>query len=207
MRTLVPVLMPLAVGALLLAAACEQQAGHATSGVSPTPSKPATLAERSKQTAQATSRPVQNGSQRGTSTPKPTPSGPSLSAVYANALQVDAQHLVAANGARQTSCATRDLAACRSALQLIAAATAALQRDVDANPAPSCMQPADTTLRSAIGLFQQGAQLGTQGIDEGSSSKLTQGKSLLDQATTRLYSASDQLGRAACSVPPPNVAP
>lgn len=206
MRTLGLALLLLAAGALAAGTAC-QQSGSPAASVSPTPGKPATLAERSRQSPAATSRPVQNGSPRSASTPRPAPSGPSLSAVYANALQVDAQHLVAANGARQTSCASKDAAACRTALQQVTSAAAALQRDVDANPAPACLKPADTTLRSAIGLFQQGAQLGTQGIDQGSSAKLTQGKTLLDQATTQLYSASDQLGRAACSVPPPNVAP
>src|SRR5947209_5876623 len=73
--------------------------------------------------------------------PKPAPTGPSLSAVYASGLQVDAQHLVAANGARTTSCATgRDLASCRSALQQVVSAATALQHDLDAHPAPTCMQ-------------------------------------------------------------------
>ncbi|HSR26183.1 MAG TPA: hypothetical protein VLW53_21695 [Candidatus Eisenbacteria bacterium] len=207
MRTLGLSLILLAAAALAAGAACQQQGGGAAAGVSSGPGRPQTLADRSRQSAEATSRAVQNGSQRTKSTPRPAPSGPSLSALYAGALQVDAQHLVAANGARQTSCATKDLTACRSALQQVAAAAAALQRDLDANPAPACMQPADATLRSAIGLFQQGAQLGTQGIDQGSSAKLTQSRTILDQATTGLYSASDQLGRAACSVPPPNVAP
>jgi hypothetical protein len=89
----------------------------------------------------------------------------------------------------------------------VAAAATALQHDLDAHPAPTCMQPADTTLRAAIGLYQQGAQMGVQAIDQGSSSKLAQGRTLLDQATTRLVSASEQLGRATCTVPPPSVAP
>jgi hypothetical protein len=194
--------------ALLLASGCQQSGTPAAAKSSPVPSS---LAERAQRSAGPSSNPVQNNPKRATPVPTPRPkasAGPSLSAAYANALQVDAQHLVAANGARTTSCATtRDLAGCRTALQQVASAAAALQRDLDAHPAPSCMQSADTTLRSAVGMFQQGATLGTQGIDEGSSSKLSQGKTVLDQATTRLLSASDLLGRAGCTVPPPNVAP
>ena len=62
-------------------------------------------------------------------------------------------------------------------------------------------------LRSAIDLFLQGAQLSIRGIDQGSSSDLTQGTGLLDQGTGRLSAASAQLGQSSCSAPPPSVAP
>lgn len=196
-------------GALLLAVACQGQGGSGTrtAGASPSPGQRTSLAERAQDSGQPTSKPVKNAPAQKPSTPKPAPSGPSLSAAYASALQVDAQHLVAANGARTTNCAGRDLAACRTALQQVSAAAGALQKDLDATQAPSCMKAADTTLRAAVGLYQQGATLGTQGIDQGSSSKLAQGKTLLDQGTTRLLAASDQMGRAVCAVPPPAVAP
>ncbi|HXM56588.1 MAG TPA: hypothetical protein VOB72_14425 [Candidatus Dormibacteraeota bacterium] len=204
MRTIIGV----AAAVLFLAAGC-QQSTTSTASVSPKPSnQPSSLAERAKKSAQPTSNPVRNASKAPTPAPKPLPSGPSLSAVYASSLQIDAQHLIAANGARTTSCATtRDLPGCRTALQQVASAAGALQKDLDAHPAPACLKAADTTLRSAVDLFQQGAQMGTQGIDQGSTAKLAQGRTLLDQATTRLLSASSQLGQAACTVPPPNVAP
>ena len=101
--------------------------------------------ERSKQSAEPTSNPVQGGRPPAAAAPKPAPTGPSLSAAYASALQVDAQHLVAANGARTTTCATsRDLASCRSALQQVASAATALQHDLDAHPAPACIDPMQT---------------------------------------------------------------
>jgi hypothetical protein len=207
MGTRLPLIVGLAASALVFAAGC-QQGGTATA--SPKPSRPATLAERAQRSAQPTSNPVQNAARHATpapaQTPKPEVTGPSVSAAYANSLQVDAQHLVAANGARVTSCGTPNLAACRSALLQVASAASALQHDLDAHPAPACMTTADTMLRSAITLYLQGAQMGTQGIDEGSSTKLTQSKGMLDQGTTRLLSGSDQLGRATCTVPPPNVA-
>jgi len=204
-----PVALASAACALLLAAGCQSSGGSTSSAASKPHPVPSSLAERAQQSAEPTSKPVKNGApKQATPTPRPAATSPTLSAAYATALQVDAQHLVAANGARTTSCATtKDLAGCRTALQQVAGAAAALQKDLDAHPAPSCMKTADTTLRAAVGLFQQGAQLGTQAIDQGSSSKLTQSKTVLDQGVTRLLTASDQLGRAACTVPPPNVAP
>jgi hypothetical protein len=199
--------MGLAAAVLFVAAAC-QQGTTSTASVAKPSSQPSSLAERAQKSAQPTSNPIRNAPKAPTPTPKALPSGPSLSAAYATSLQVDAQHLIAANGARTTSCATtRDLPGCRTALQQIASAATALRTDLDAHPAPSCMKSADTTLRSAVDLFQQGAQMGTQAIDQGSTSKLAQGRTLLDQAATRLLTASGQLGQAACTVPPPNVAP
>jgi len=194
---------------LLLAAGCQSSgASNPSAAKKPNP-VPSSLAERAQRSSEPTSNPVKNGTtKKATPTPRPAATSPTLSAAYATALQVDAQHLVAANGARTTSCATtKDLPGCRTALQQVASAAAALQKDLDAHPAPSCMKSADTTMRAAVGLFQQGAQLGTQGIDQGSTSKLSQGKTLLDQGTSQLLAASNQLGRAACTVPPPNVAP
>jgi hypothetical protein len=214
MRTLSPgprisTAIVLGAAGLLLAVGCQGQndGGSRVASASPSPSQRTSLADRAQTSEQPTSKPIKSAPAKKPSTPKPSPTGPSLSAAYAGALQIDAQHLVAANGARTTSCAGRDMAACRSALQQVSAAAAALQHDLDANQAPTCMKAADTSLRAAVGLYQQGATLGTQGIDQNSSSKLAQAKTLLDQGTSRLLTASDQMGRAACTVPPPAVAP
>ena len=195
--------------AILLLPGCLQQgAGSGASGSPVAARSPSasSLAERAVSSARPTSNPVRPASHRAASTPKPS-QGPSLSAIYASALQVDAQHLVAANGERVASCAGSDLAGCRSALQGVSTWATALQRDLDAHPAPACLTTADATLRSAIALYLQGAQVGTKGIDEGIPADIIQGKSLLDQGTTRLTSASSQLGQSGCSAPPPAVAP
>jgi len=191
--------------AILLGAGCQQGGTGARAAATPTPA-PSSLAERAQKHLQPTSQPVREAP-RSPAPPKAAQTGPSLSAVYAGALQTDAQHLVAANGARMSSCATKSLSGCRTALQQVSTSATALQKDLDAHPAPACMKTADATLRAAIGLYQQGAQLGIKGLDEGSSSELTQGKTLLDQGTTRLMAGSAQLGQAGCSVPPPAVAP
>lgn len=199
--------LALAAGAVLLAAACQQSGAGGTASASPGAEKsPASLAQRATKSAQPTSQPVRNAPQK-TPQPTPRPLSPSLSATYATALQIDAQHLVAANGARISSCSGKDLGGCRTALQQVGSTANALQKDLDAHPAPACMKTADATLRSAIALYLQGVQVGTAGIDGGSATQLAQGKSLLDQGTARLMSASTQLGQSACSAPPPNVAP
>jgi len=196
---------PLALACLvLLGAACSQQGGSG-GAAAPSP-RPSSLAARSQTSERPVSQPIRSAPQHASSTPKGSQS-PSLSAVYANALQVDAQHLLAADSARIVSCAGRDTAGCRSALQQVMTFASALQRDLDANPAPACMQTADATLRSAISFYVQGAQLGTSGIDDGSTSEVMQGTSLLDQGGTRFRAASTQLGQSGCSVGPPSVAP
>ncbi|HKA50690.1 MAG TPA: hypothetical protein VKK19_13960 [Candidatus Dormibacteraeota bacterium] len=195
-------------GVILLVSGCLEQGGSggSSSPVAARSPSASSLAERAVTSARPTSNPVRTAPRRPASTPRPS-QGPSLSAIYASSLQVDAQHLVAANGDRQASCAGNDLAGCRSALQRVSTWASALQRDLDAHPAPACLTTADATLRSAIALFLQGAQVGTKGIDEGISADIIQGKSLLDQGTTRLMAASTQLGQSGCSAPPPNVAP
>lgn len=189
----------------LLGAACQQQAGsRAAAAPSPAPSS---LAARAQTSERPVSQQVKSATPQPSAKPKPGQTAPSVSAVYANALQIDAQHLLAADGARVTGCAGKDTAGCRAALQQVTSSATALQRDLDANPAPACLKSADSTLRSAISLYLQGAQLGTKGIDQGSSSLLTQGKGLLDLGSTRFRAASTQLGSSSCSVPPPAVAP
>jgi hypothetical protein len=199
--------IPLALACVaLLGAACQQQGGGSRAGASPSP-VPSSLAGRAQASAHPVSQPVRGATPRPGATPKPAQTGSSVSAVYANALQIDAQHLLAADGARVTSCAGQDMAGCRAALQQVTTSAGALQKDLDANPAPACLKSADSTLRSAITLYLQGAQLGTKGIDERSASELTQGKGLLDLGTTRFRAASTQLGSSSCTVPPPAVAP
>jgi hypothetical protein len=186
----------------LLVVACQQQGGLGgvvTAGrATPTPG------ERLAKVAQPTSRPPQPAPRATPARPDASPTTqPSL--VYMNALQVDAQHLVAANNARVSSCGAKDLAACRAAMQQIASSAAALQIDLDAHPAPTCLKTADIAMRGAVTLYQQGAQVGTAGIDQGSAADIARGGGLLDQGASRLLSASDQLSRSGCTSNLPTV--
>jgi hypothetical protein len=201
--------LPLAlVCVLLLGAACQGTgSGGPAAALVATPSpKPSSLAQRTVKSDRPLSQPVRNGAPPTPAAPHATQS-PSLSAAYANAIQVSAQHLLAADGLRVTSCTGKNPAGCLSALQQVTTAANALEKVLDANPAPDCLKSADQTLRSAISLYLQGAQLDTQGVNAGSASQMSQGKSLLDLGTTRFRAASTQLGQSACSAPPPPVAP
>jgi len=196
--------IPLAVAfAVLLGLACQQSGSATAAKSSPSPSSHAARGQTSER---GVSQPVQSATPRPAAR-RPAGNSPSLSATYANALQVDAQHLQTADGARVTNCAGKSMSACRSALQDVGASAKALQRDLDAHPAPSCMKSADATLRTAISLYLQGVALGVLGIDQGSASQLAQGKGLLDQGTAQFHVASSQLGQSACSAPPPARAP
>lgn len=192
--------------AVLLGAACSQQGGSGTAAAAHSP-RSSSLAERAQASAKPVSQAVKNATPRPSATPRPALRSPSVSAVYANALQIDAQHLLAADGLRVTNCGGKSTAGCRSALQQVTASANALLKDLDAHPAPPCMTSADATLRSAISLYLQGAQLGTEAIDQGSAAQQTQAKGLLDQGSTRFRAASTQLGQSTCTNPPPAVAP
>jgi len=190
---------------LLLGAACQSTGSGTRAAAVPSP-KPSSLAQRAQKADKPVSQPVGTGAQHPASTARPA-QGPSLSAVYANAIQIDAQHLLAADGLRVTNCGGSNRAGCLSALQQVTTSANALQRDLDGNPAPACLTNADTTMRSAVSLYLQGAQLNTKGLNDGSSSEVAQGKGMLDLGATRFRAASTQLGQSGCTVPPPAVAP
>jgi hypothetical protein len=189
---------------LLLGAACQPGAGS-RAAAAPSP-KPSSLAARAQKADKPMSQSVGGPTPRPSATAR-APQGPSLSAAYANAIQIEAQHLLAADGLRVSSCGGSNRTGCLSALQQVTTAANALQRDLDAHPAPACLQSADATMRSAISLYVQGAQLNAKGLNDGSSSEVTQGSGLMDQGTTRFRAASTQLGQSGCTVPPPAVAP
>jgi hypothetical protein len=195
---------------VLLGAACQGTGSGAPAAAvntvnTPSP-KPPSLAQRAVKSDHSISQPVRNGAPATPAAPHATQS-PSLSAVYANAIQVAAQHLLAADGLRVTNCTAKSTPGCLSALQQVTTSANTLQQVLDANPAPDCLKSADQTLRSAISLYLQGAQLDTQGLNAGNASQVSQGKSLLDLGTTRFRAGSTQLGQSACSAPPPAVAP
>lgn len=199
--------VPLTVACVLLLGAACQQSGSGTGSTAPSP-KPSSLAERAQKSDHPISQPVETRpAHPAAAATARAPQGQSLSATYANAIQVDAQHLLAADGLRVTNCGGRSIAGCLTALQQVTTSANALQKDLDANPPPACLTNADTTLRSAISLYLQGAQLDTKGLNDGSPSEVTQGKGLLDLGTTRFRAASTQLGQSGCTVPPPAVAP
>ncbi len=148
------------------------------------------------------------GGQRAAATPSPAAgSQPAQAATYLAAIQVDAQRIIAASAARSSSCATRDAAGCRTAFDRVAAAAATFQRDLDRHAAPTCLKQVDSTIRSALDLYRQGARLGLQGLAAANGGLVVQGGGLLDQGTSSLTAASGQIGLATCSGNVPGTAP
>jgi len=113
--------------------------------------------------------------------------------IYTSGVQVYAQRLIAADAARSKTCGTSDVAGCRSALQQTADAVATFQRSLDQHPAPPCLKTPDSTIRVALSLYQQGAQLGLKGLSDGSASEVSQADGLIEQATMRLNAAAEQM--------------
>lgn len=131
-----------------------------------------------------------------------------LATSYMAVVQVDAQHLIAADATRSKTCGTSDVAGCRSALQQTADAVATFQRSLDQHPAPPCLKTPDSTIRVALSLYQQGAQLGLKGLSDGSASEVSRAGGLIEQATMRLNAAAEQMqAAAACRGGLPGVPP
>jgi hypothetical protein len=181
-----------ACAAVAASAACGPGAARPTAstrGASPAASPAASASHPASRPA--TSR------RAGTQAPVPASQvGPATG--YARSVQVDAQRVISANAARSTACATRDVSGCRSALQQVAASVTALQHDLDQHPPPACLQPADASLRAALGQYQQGVQLGLKGLGDGSAGETAQAGAMMDQATSRMGTASDQLRLSSC---------
>lgn len=188
--------------AALALAACGQQPGSHAAPVAKPSASPATRGHVAASTPSPGATPkAGSGASTGPVTAKPPPgSQPVVAGTYLSAVQVDAQKILAASAARTTTCATRDTAGCRTAFQQVATLAATFKRDLDRNPAPACLKPVDASIRSAIGLYAQGAQAGATG-------QVAQGGGLLDQATARLTTVTAQIRSTSCSGNAPSVAP
>jgi len=95
-------------------------------------------------------------------------------------------------------CGAGDVAGCRSALISLQTNRGILQQDLDAHPAPDCLKAAGQEVRQALWLYQQGAQLGVQGIDQSDAAEVTQGGDLMSQATAHMAHASALVKQASC---------
>jgi len=152
-----------------------------------------------------TSTPLPTATAKPTATPTATPATPpptlsqrELAASYAKAIQADTAAASSGFNDVQTACSAGDFAGCRSALVSLQTNLAIFQQDLDAHPAPPCLKAADQELRQALSLYQQGAQLGVQGIDQVDAAKISQGGDLMSQATAHLTHASALVQQASC---------
>ncbi|HXM57056.1 MAG TPA: hypothetical protein VOB72_16770 [Candidatus Dormibacteraeota bacterium] len=85
---------------------------------------------------------------------------------------------------------------CQDALQSLDDATQRFRSDLDAHPAPSCLQPADQELRTALDLYHQGAEQELTGLRRGDALAVVQGAGALRDATGHAESAASLLSTA-----------
>jgi hypothetical protein len=116
---------------------------------------------------------------------------------YRQTLTADIQGFRAAEQTVADRCAPSVLRGgvgdCRTALQTMDDAVGRFQSDLDANPVPGCLQPADTELRSGLGLSHQAIQQELSGLNHGDPGSILQGAAAMSQATAHLARGSTLL--------------
>jgi hypothetical protein len=145
--------------------------------------------------------PVPTGAPTPPTTSAATSAGGSASpgtvAAYRQTLTADIQGFQAAEQRAADVCAPSALLGgagdCRTALQTMDDAVGRFQSDLDANPVPGCLQPADTELRSGLGLSHQAIQQELSGLDHGDPGSILQGAAAMSQATAHLAKGSTLL--------------
>lgn len=143
-----------------------------------------------------------SSSQAATTAAPDTPTGTPPQQVdvtsYLKVAQADSAAAASGFGAVSQECMTGEPANCRNALAALDNNLAVFQQDLDAHPAPTCLQQADQQLRLGIETARHGAQTGVQGIDESDGAKITAGGSLIDQANQQFQQAAVLLRTATC---------
>jgi hypothetical protein len=134
--------------------------------------------------------------------PEPTvapTSGPVTIGDYRAAVLAEAARFQAAGQAVSDRCAPATLrtADCMAALRTLGDSIQQFQADLDAHPAPACLQPADREMRAALNLYQQGVDHEVDGIQRGDPLTVLQGAGTLAEATGRAQHAGS-LFQTAC---------
>jgi hypothetical protein len=134
-------------------------------------------------------------------TPKPAqaPSQRDQALAYTRAVTADTTAAVSGFNDLGTSCGAGDVNGCRAALISLQTNLGTFQHDLDAHPSPPCLKDADREVRQGLSLYQQGAPMGVDGIDQGDNGKITQGGDLMNQANTHFTHASALVQQANCN--------
>lgn len=72
------------------------------------------------------------------------------------------------------------------------------QDDLNANPAPPCLQDTDTNLRAALKLLDKAAQSVMTGISQDDPTQVDTGTSYMTQATRYINNATSSIQAAQC---------
>jgi hypothetical protein len=133
----------------------------------------------------------------------PTPDGVAPSTVdeYRQAVAADAGQFQDAVRTVGDRCAPDALGSgiggCQAALQALDDAVQRFQSDLDAHPAPTCLQPVDRELRTALALYHQGVQQELDGLQRGDVVAAARGAGTLGEATGHARTAGSLL-QSAC---------
>ena len=138
-------------------------------------------------------------------TQAPAPTAPAVAPTtiddYRQAVLADASRFQDAGQAAADRCAPAALRSgtgdCQAALQQLDSSVQTFQADLDAHPAPSCLQPADRELRTALSLYRQGAREELAGLQRGDPLAVVRGASTMGDATEHARSAGSLMS-AAC---------
>lgn len=142
-------------------------------------------------------------------TPAPSPaSNPSPSPItnserqqryraYVSTVLIDGASLVAATAGLQ-NCVSNRRETCKKALSNARGQVATFQKDLDANPTPSCMDDADPQLRAGLAFYERGIELAQQGVNERNRLHMVQGLLLIGAATWRTGQAVRTARSSAC---------
>ena len=135
------------------------------------------------------------------STPSPSPATRSEREqrfrAYVSTVLIDGASLVAATAGLQ-NCVSNRRETCKKALSNARGQVATFQKDLDANPTPSCMEDADPLLRAGLAFYERGIELAQQGVNERNRLHMVQGLLLIGAATWRTGQAVRTARSSAC---------
>lgn len=132
----------------------------------------------------------------------PTPAtAPGTVDAYRQAVDADATRFQDAGQAVGDRCSPGVLrsgtAGCQAALRAMDDSVQRFQSDLDAHPAPTCLQPVDHELRTALSLYHQGIQQELGGLQRGDPGAIAQGAGTLGDATGHAQAAGSLI-QSAC---------
>lgn len=133
--------------------------------------------------------------------PTPATATPGTVDEYRQAVAADAARFQDAGQAVGDRCSPGALrsgtADCQAALQAMDDSVQRFQSDLDAHPAPSCLEPVDRELRTALSLYHQGIQQGLGGLQRRDPGAIARGAGTLSDATGHAQTAGTLI-RSAC---------
>jgi hypothetical protein len=133
-------------------------------------------------------------------TPTATTNPNAGAGAYATFVEQDSTKLGNDLSSVSDSCSsTQELDTCRAAWVTIRDDSASFLSDLDAHPAPPCMQSADKSLRAGLNDVHAASLEVIDGIDQYDPAKINNGATILNKANGEVNDATSALENANCS--------